>query len=628
MTRTIDLAVKADLKALRRELATLPPEFRKSAQMAVNELQRQLKRADRVAEQTGKKLGDEMKKGATQAKEGVDGVKTALEALGLAGAPAADGLQKGIDAAIKLGGAGGAVGLAIGVSTAAVLAFGAAGVTAALQAGALIKELDDLGRAEGITQEQRDRVGAMDLAIREATIATKEITIAFGAEFAPVLTEVASGLVSVIDQSKGLISTWGELREQTEGVRRVVAAVTSLGLSEAMGLYSEGLGDAAEAAYQAEQAVRSMAKTVDEAVKMEQGWAAEEQAIRDAQAEGHRAAAAAREAAAARAAAAAAAVAEAERQAWAETAAVIRADMAVREAAEVEQAGIDKARKAALDADTAREAKAVEASRALAKQRQADAVAAAQAVREAWLSAGQTVADLFGQVGQSIGALTSVIMERSAAAADQFRAEMGERRDLEEQRIRRMVRTGEISEEEAKAERERLRDARQAERKAERERQAAVRRAAMAAFIVQKTAAASQIVVSTLVAATRALELGPIAGPIAAGVISAAGAANAAAVAAERPRFHRGGMAGDEFDARLRRNEAVITPQGVQAIGGPQAVAALNRGQPAAGQPIALNVSITMPDGTTQTATATGSTGGGTIYAATRTAPGRRIIGR
>jgi len=100
------------------------------------------------------------------------------------------------------------------------------------------------------------------------------------------------------------------------------------------------------------------------------------------------------------------------------------------------------------------------------------------------------------------------------------------------------------------------------------------RKAALAAYRVQQAVAIAQIAVNTLVAASRAVaELGPIAGAIAAGVIVATGAAQAALVAAQKPQFHTGGMLGnsgppapDEADVRIRRNEPVLTRQEAQNV--------------------------------------------------------------
>ena len=65
---------------------------------------------------------------------------------------------------------------------------------------------------------------------------------------------------------------------------------------------------------------------------------------------------------------------------------------------------------------------------------------------------------------------------------------------------------------------------------------------------------------------------------IAAGVASGAALSGVIARAAAGPSFHRGGMAPDEMQARVRRGEGVLTPQGVDSAGGREGVSRLNAG--------------------------------------------------
>lgn len=105
------------------------------------------------------------------------------------------------------------------------------------------------------------------------------------------------------------------------------------------------------------------------------------------------------------------------------------------------------------------------------------------------------------------------------------------------------------------------------------------RDSALIQFAVTKAASISEAAVNTAVAATAALKLGPIAGPIAAGAITALGATQIGLIAAEQPKFHAGGLAPDELPATLRAGEGVLSGQGVRAAGGGEGVRALNRGE-------------------------------------------------
>ena len=117
------------------------------------------------------------------------------------------------------------------------------------------------------------------------------------------------------------------------------------------------------------------------------------------------------------------------------------------------------------------------------------------------------------------------------------------------------------------------------------------KKAALATFAIQKAVAITQATIQGALAVLNALATGGAAAPglaIAAGIAS--GISIAAIAAEPPPSFHVGGMvaqaAPDEINARLLRSEAVLSPQGVNAVGGEEGVRQLNRGAGGAGQPI------------------------------------------
>ena len=91
--------------------------------------------------------------------------------------------------------------------------------------------------------------------------------------------------------------------------------------------------------------------------------------------------------------------------------------------------------------------------------------------------------------------------------------------------------------------------------------------------------AVAQAIMNTAVAVTKTFaEMGPAGIPLA-GIIAAQGAIQIAAIQSQS--FHSGGMVGgtpDEVPANLLRGEAVINRAGVDALGGEQAVNAINSG--------------------------------------------------
>jgi len=104
------------------------------------------------------------------------------------------------------------------------------------------------------------------------------------------------------------------------------------------------------------------------------------------------------------------------------------------------------------------------------------------------------------------------------------------------------------------------------------------RRAAHVMFGIQKALALADIAVHTAVASVAALEAGPVAGAVLAGLTVAAGAAAAASVAAQQPSFRSGlwsgsrGLASDEVRAVVRQGEVVVPSSMVERAGGPEAV--------------------------------------------------------
>ena len=120
------------------------------------------------------------------------------------------------------------------------------------------------------------------------------------------------------------------------------------------------------------------------------------------------------------------------------------------------------------------------------------------------------------------------------------------------------------------------------------------------AFDANKTAALTEIAINTAVAVTRALrDMGPLAGPIAAGAIAITGATQAALVASQKPpKLHTGGGRGaqftdgpDEYGAILRGRERVLNERAVQRYG-EENVDRMNRDEPVTSSPTIVQVMI------------------------------------
>lgn len=115
---------------------------------------------------------------------------------------------------------------------------------------------------------------------------------------------------------------------------------------------------------------------------------------------------------------------------------------------------------------------------------------------------------------------------------------------------------------------------------------------------IRKKAAITTGLINVAQGVTAALASAPPpANFIQAGLTAAAGAIQIGAIAGAT--YHRGGIAGDEVNATLQKDEGVLTKQGVKNIGGPDVVRRINRGQSAAA-PGPINVVFKMGTRTLQ----------------------------
>ena len=112
-------------------------------------------------------------------------------------------------------------------------------------------------------------------------------------------------------------------------------------------------------------------------------------------------------------------------------------------------------------------------------------------------------------------------------------------------------------------------------------------KSAMRLFRIQKALGLAEVSIQGAVAFMRALaELGPIAGPIAAGVIAATTATQAAVIATTPPpKFDMGGMIGtrgslapDQATAQVLKGEAILDRQTVRNLGGEQGIRQIEGG--------------------------------------------------
>lgn len=161
-----------------------------------------------------------------RAKVAGEGLKRTLQGLGGKLGESGEKVTAFSEGVGKLVSALGPLPVVAGVGVGALLALGGAGLAAAANTSALLEELDKMGRAPVVTKDQREAVLDADRAMKELNLSVKELVVTVGVEFAPVLTQLARGLDSVVDASRYLV-------ENGTTIARVGAAIGSLGASEA-----------------------------------------------------------------------------------------------------------------------------------------------------------------------------------------------------------------------------------------------------------------------------------------------------------------------------------------------------------------------------------------------------------
>lgn len=644
---SVSLTFEADLSALRKELASIPGMTEKEAKAAVRQLEINYKKAEKAASKAARASSAAAKSaGAAASKASKEAAEGLLELGDLAGfsKDRIDKLSKGLAAfsnPVTLGAA------AVGGLAVALVAAGAAAVELVRYSKEASKAVEPFRELEGFNGVSPQALSALETANASldalGTLA-KQAALLFAADLAPAVelgatTAVKLGL-AFVDTVNSFAKGQGVIREigrliGTFLVRANFSAVTAINeLGRAFGTLAKGIGQDAIGDYFLEEAAKydrwtasvgaslsdaalgGLGEVIGEVNASLSDYDARAAELIGLQVKVNRAAGAGSKAAteqakaldaqAAAAKAAAAAYAQLQRaneaQAQVEAFALENARLAASLSDDsglqiaLIEAEADARRKAAEEqADQLRrlgrskEAQILLEERyALISQQSAEQVAAIQASQEV---ASLGFVDRLGAQWESWGARTTTVIGEVAQAAAAFAA-------LELQQTQQrldQIRTArdQLGENITKAQAKRL-------RKAEKEEQ----KAAVKAFRAQQASALAIAAVQGAQAVIAALaQLGPVAGPIAAAAISAAVGAQAAVIAgASPPKFHRGGMIGSsdpragsdrsERMAVVRQGEAVLTPQGVAAIGGPAGVDAANGGRAGAGGPIVVNLQL------------------------------------
>jgi|694.fasta_scaffold13180_2 hypothetical protein len=624
----VSLTYQAQVDDLRKKLSSIPDITAAEARKAVRELDKAIKASSRAASSAGDAGAKAAKSAAAASKEVRDGL---LELGDLAGIPKdrIDKLSKGMAAlSSPIGLAVAGVGaLAVGLGAAAVGAVKLVREAAAV--GPALEPFRELTGFGGLSPSAVSSLSAAGAALDAVATVGRRVVEVLGADLAPTVERAALVVVqlglALVDSANAAADGQGIFRALADqlGVAFVRSAFR---VADVLTRLVGGLGDLAAAAGlgsvgDALRSVRSGFEGVTESAgkalssaalggfgatleRIEIGTAdyagrarelvavqgqVSSSAEKQATATGKAAAATDEAAAAAKRAAAEYRAAEAARRG--QIAVEGLALQVIEEQARLTGTEADKI--AAIDARAQAEKAAVdeqvrdltklgqgEEARRLADQRYAQI--AIQKEQELQGVQAETAAQA-DQARQKAKAATAALVADVVgvtSAAAQAAAAIG---DLAAQRAQRQI-------EEVRAARERLgEDITEAEERQLEKREKAAEKAAQRAFRIQQGAAIATAAVQGAQAVISALAtLGPIAGPIAAGLLSTAIAAQVALIAsAPPPKFAAGGIVeAQSYDGRLieaEPGEGVLTRRGVRAVGGEAGVAAANRGDVSAG---------------------------------------------
>lgn len=255
-----------------------------------------------------------------------------------------------------------------------------------------------------------------------------------------------------------------------------------------------------------------------------------------------------------------------------------RVELAKRTKAELERLRQEES----ADQEETRQ-EALELDRAAFEAKVGTAAEVASQVNAA-LSAG---ADFFLEKWTSALDATTTQLDKVRGALDEFSAQSVNAATLTGHALVEAFTSGEVALDELSAAQQAdLKTRLQAEEAFLAQKAKVERDAALKAFKVSKGTATSEAIINGAVAATAALRLGPIAGPIAAGAIAGLVAIQVGTIAAQEPAFHSGGIVGqsspgyapDERSYRLQTGEAVLSRVG-RAVVGDETIRQANRGK-------------------------------------------------
>ena len=479
----------------------------------------------------------------------MEGLKKAADGAGGKVGEVAGRLQNLAEAAKALASPMGAAILGFGAMSVGIVAVGAAAINAIVNVDEFVKQLEAVGQTPIIGEDGVLRLQDTNEQFKELKAAATQLALVLADELNPEINSTASGLTRIVKASAFAAQGLGEYVDVTKEIigNQVAAQLGPLGtafkiIAVDSGLAAKGVDKLTEAFDEATEKTPIFGPYLTDleliAIKLKNREEAEK--------------------------AAAKAIKETER---AQDEATSQALAGFKRGQEIQKqiiAGIESERAAReqLASDTVKgfeNAKKLGEQRVIDEKKQAEERRSINAqyvqdTREWSAAVANAWADAAGQAADSFATAFSVIGDDRREDLRKTKEAIKDREDFEGIKSKQRGR------------------ALRAQRKEQRE-------GLLRAFVLQKAAALASIAINTAQAIGNALFWAGPAYPVVIGTLAAAGATQAAVVAAQKPSFHLGT---DEVAATLRQGEAVLTPSAADAVGR-ETIRELNAGSQAGG---------------------------------------------
>jgi len=570
----VDIELQVKIDKLRAELEKVPGISAKESKKMAAAWSRDYKRmeadaakAARAAERSAEKVREGWKSASERTASLFGGVAADISDsildLGSRFSDLGSDLGGAQGAAVAFGGAIAAGALAVGFAATALVEFMA-------DIDDTIAALEQFQGLDGLTDQQREEAEAYSEAMRDLEGVSLQLKASIQTGLAPTMTELAEVVIAVVSAYDRLVQSTGGVEGALHRVR-ILAGVGTLGLSE---LAIAGLGAVAEEGEKVADTIDKVTEEfaeygprIEDAGTKTETYAKAAKAAKDETDDLKRAA----------------------DEAFQEVVDSLVESLDSMVAYEAQLAEIEQQNTAAAEAQRESFDEAAEGWRKMSEEAVAYASVLQDRVQreqmESLAMISQTAIDMVEQIGD----LKEAQARREEEILERKFARDIDRLDAEKERVMEQIRLGKISEKEGQAQIDRIEQEEKARREQRRNERKDLREALLQAYEWQKAAALTRAAIDAAANATALVPafafLGPLAPAAAAGVAVAQFELTRQAINAQGPpKFATGGLVrdrieGDHAMVYAEPSEGILTPRGVETVGGRQGLEAINRGQ-------------------------------------------------